>query len=322
MYYRKLFKVESHSFVMDQITLNDELLYNISSWMQNKYAATTLKQRHLFLKRIIAKYPILNKETLKSIMKGVKYQHQRAVLVMINDYCYDNDIDFDIKIPRVKAQANKLPSLLSKSEIELMIKATPYPYNLAIRCIFNFGAGLRISEIIKMAWDDIAWVDWLPNQDMYGVVHIKSGKGSKDRVVNIPTKLMKDLYEYAKEQNVLNEFRIPTGSSIFPFGTFRDKTTERILSYKGESMKREFIQSKYNWFRYNILQKCCEKAINKKIKIHSLRHSRATYLHEFENVPIEDLQLLLGHKSLNTTMIYTKVNPRSVFQKLQNTSEI
>ncbi|MEA2036826.1 MAG: tyrosine-type recombinase/integrase [Nanoarchaeota archaeon] len=309
---------------MDGLPLNNQLGYNIAAWMQNKYAITTQKQRISFLKKTFAEYPILNQENLKKIMKKVKYQHQRAALMMINNYCYDNDIPFNLKIPSVKKQADKLPTILSPAEIELMIKAVPKPYDLAIRCIFNFGAGLRISEIIKLSWDDIRWIDWLREQDSYGVVLIKSGKGMKDRVVNIPKNLMKDLYEYAKEQNVLNEFRVPTGRSIFEFGSLSQKTIKKMqgLSPKDERLQVEYIQSKYNWFRYHILQKCCEKALNRKLKIHSLRHSRATYLHEYENVPIESLQILLGHKSLNTTMIYTKVNPRRVFDDLKETKEV
>jgi len=309
---------------MKQLELTDELGKNIVVWMQNKYAVTTQRQRRLYLKSIFSKYKILDHDTLRKIMRGVKYQHQRAALMMINKYCYDNDIPFNIRIPSVKKQADKTPTTLTPGEISLMIKSSPKPYGLVIRCIFNFGAGLRISEIIKLSWDDIRWIDWLRNQESYGVAQIKSGKGMKDRVVNVPKKLMKDLYDYAKEQNVLNEFRVPTGKSIFSFGGLSKTAIRKLtgLSPKDERLKAEYILAKYNWFRYNILQKHCEKAINKRIKIHSLRHSRATYLHEYENVKIEDLQILLGHTSLTTTMIYTKVNPRRVFEGLKNTGEI
>jgi integrase len=309
---------------MKELELTNQLGHDIVVWMENKYAVTTQKQRRAYLKKLFAEYPKLNQENLKKIMRNVKYQHQKACLVMINNYCYDNNIPFSIRIPSIKKQDTKMPTILSSGEIELLIKASPKPYDLAIRCIFNFGAGLRISEIIKMKWDDIRWIDWLKNQEFYGVALIKSGKGSKDRVVNIPKNLMKDLYEFAKQSKVLNEFRIPTGSSIFSFGSLTKTATEKLSSFqpKDERLKAEYVQAKYNWFRYNILQKHCEKAINKKIKIHSLRHSRATYLHEYENVPIEDLQILLGHKSLNTTMIYVNVNPRSVFEKLKETKEI
>jgi len=65
-----------------------------------------------------------------------------------------------------------------------------------------------------------------------------------------------------------------------------------------------------------------EKALGKSIKIHSLRHSKATYLYEVDKVPIERIQLLLGHSNLATTMIYTKVNPISTFDMIKDTKEI
>jgi integrase len=239
---------------------------------------------------------------------------------MINNYCYDKAIDFRLIIPKIKVKPRKNPEIYSNEEIKLMVLASPKPYDLVLRCIFNMGAGLRVSEIIKLSWSHIRWIDWLPNKENYGIANIKSGKGSKDRVVNIPSNLMKDLYEFAKESNVLNEFRVPCGGMIFNFNhnDFRPELIKQDIGM----WKEEYLRSCYDWFRYNIIKKCCEKALGKKIKVHNLRHSRATYLYEIEKVPIERIQLLLGHSNLATTMIYTKVNPISTFELLKKTSEI
>jgi len=304
---------------MDELPLDDELLSNIRDWMQTRYSLSTVTHYHNTLKAMFKKNKVLSRDTLRKFIKTFKHQNQRAVLCVINNYCFENNIDFNIIVPKIKAQPNKLPQILSYAEIKLMIDAAPKPYDLCIRCIFNMGAGLRISEIIKFSWDHIKWVDWLSNKNHYGVAVIKSGKGSKDRVVNIPTKLMADLYEYAKEERVLNEFQIPTGQMIFDFGG--GDFNPSLRAYDIESWKFEYVKSKYNWFRYNILSKC-EKALNKRIKIHSLRHSKATYLYEVEKVPVEKIQILLGHASLNTTMLYTKVNPRSVFEMIKDTMEV
>ncbi|MCK4648055.1 tyrosine-type recombinase/integrase [bacterium] len=313
---------------MDELALTKDLYLNLAGWMQNKYAITTQRQRLYFLKKIFKKRKVLNHETLRTIMKKVKYQHQRAAICMLNNYCYDNKISFNIRVPSVKKQAAKLPEILSAEEISVIIKAAPHPYDLALRCVFNMGAGLRVSEIIKMSWNHIRWVDWLRNQDNYGIVVIKSGKGSKDRVINIPMNLMKDLYKYAKDCNVLNEFRIPAGGVLFSFHTEREKENKRerdmvkLILNKDERGKVDYVQSRYNWFRYNIIQLRCENALGKKIKVHQLRHSRATYLHEVEKVPIEKIQVLLGHLSLNTTMIYTRVNPMNIFEEIKDAKEV
>jgi integrase len=310
---------------MDELTLNEELYNQIADYMKPKYSLTTQRQRLYYIKSIFKKYKVLNRETLRPIMKEVKYQHQRACLVMINKYCYDQNIPFHLIIPTTKRQNFTIPQVLSPAEIELMIQSAPKPYDLAIRCIFNMGAGLRVSEIIKFSWNDIFWIDWLKNKENYGVAVIKQGKGGKTRKVNIPKKLMHDLYEYAKEQEVLNEYRIPMGGMIFSFGDFLDKKEkemEELLKTNKEKWKAEYVLTRYNWFRYNIIQKHCEKALNKRIRIHQLRHSRSTYLYEYENVPIEKLRDLLGHSSINTTLIYTKINPRSIFELIKDTKEI
>lgn len=312
---------------MDELELTKELYNNIMVWANPKYSINSLKIYSSILIKIFKNNKVLSTTTLKNIMKNFKHQNQRACIVLINRYCYDNEIPFNIIVPSIKKQSQKLPEIYSIEEIKLIVESAPYPYNLVIRCIFNMGAGLRVSEIIKMSWNHIRWIDWLRDKTNYGVVLIKSGKGSKDRVINIPTKLMIDLYDYAKEQNVLNEYGIPTGGMIFPFGSL-DKNGILIKSIKplgnnfNDRWKNLYLQSRYDWFRYNILQLHCEKALNKHIKIHSLRHSRATYLYEYEHVPVEKIQILLGHSSLNTTMLYTRVNPRSVFDLIKNTKEI
>lgn len=305
---------------MDELALTDELGSNIVNWMLSKYAIGTINNRTAYLKRLFKKYKVLNQETLRKMMKQVKHQHQRACLVMINNYCYENNIPFFIRIPSIKKQAQKIPETLTDNEIKLMIESAPKPYDLAIRCLFNMGAGLRVSEVIKLCWDHINWIDWIHNQDNYGTAIIKSGKGSKDRVVNIPPKLMKDLYSYAKEKNNLNEFRIPTGLMIFPFGD--EELPIGVPSNEMDIWKQKYIDKKYDWFLYNIIQKHCEKALNKHIKIHSLRHSRATYLHEIEGLLIEEIQVLLGHSNIQTTLIYVKINPKRTFDKMKNTKEI
>lgn len=311
---------------MEELALTKELYQDILNWMLSKYSHSTINNRKYYLKKIFKKYELLNKDTLKIMYRNFKHPQDKASIVMINNYCLENNIDFNINVPRMKYKKPRIPELLSASEIELMIKSAPKPYDLAIRCIFNMGAGLRISEIIKMSWNDIRWIDWLRNQKNYGVITIKQGKGGKDRVVNIPSKLMKDLYEYAKEKGVLNEFRVPSGSFIFSFGDKiqgkNAKFLEKNKSNITDVWKETYIKTKYNWFRYNILQKYCEKALNKKLNIHQLRHSRATYLYEYEKVDLASIQKLLGHASMDTTMRYIQVNLKRIFDSMNNTMEL
>ncbi len=305
---------------MESLELNKDLYFKIVDYARTKgYAQKTIDVYSHYLKRLIQKYPILNKDVLNKILKSIKHQNQRAVLTLINDYCYFSEIDFKIMIPKIKAKPRSPPIILSVEEAKIMVESVPKPYDLMIRCIFNIGAGLRISEAIKLSWNHINWVDWLKHKT-YGVCLLKDSKGGKNGNNNIPTKLMNDLYEYAKELKILNEFGIPRGSMIFECG-LSDFKPDLLINNK-EKWRYEAIKHAYDWFRYNIVQKYCEKALGRRIKIHWLVHSRCTYLYAIEKVPIERIQKLRRHKDISTTLIYTEVDIKDTFEMIKDTKEI
>ncbi len=305
---------------MEDLELNKESYFKILDYIIAKgYANNTIKMYALYLKKIIKQNPILNRDVLRKILKNIKHQNERAVLVLINDYCYYSNIDFNIIIPKMKSKPRPHPKMISMGELKVMIESAPKPYDLMIRCIYNIGAGLRISEAIKLSWGHINWVDWL-REGKYAIATIKDSKGGKDRTTMIPKKLIEDLYNYAKELNILNEFGIPTGGMIFECNLSKFKPD--LFTTNRKRWKEEAVRHAYDWFRYNILTKCCEKALGHKINIHQLRHRRATYLYEVEKVPIERIQELLGHSDIRTTLIYTKVSLKETFEMMKDTNEV
>jgi len=174
-------------------------------------------------------------------------------------------------IPNLKRE-KKLPVILSKEEIESMIYSTN---NLTHRLIIQVGysAGLRSSEIINLKWIDI---DFDRNS-----IHIKRGKGKKDRIVMLSQKVKKNL------QNISSE------KKRYVFVTTRGgKYTQRTIQ--------------------KIIENTAKKAgIKKKISPHTLRHSFATHLLE-KGTDIRYIRDLLGHSDISTTLIYTKVSNRDL----------
>lgn len=305
---------------MDQLQLSKELFFEIVDWMGVKgYRYKTIKEYSRNLRWLFKKYGVLNAEVLKKAMKHFKHPNQRAIFNIINKYCYENNIKFNLIIPAVKQPPRKLPEILSQEEVRLFVNAPPYPWSLMMRCIYGIGGGLRVGEIIKLCWDHVRWVDWLKGQS-YGECVIKDSKRGEERVLNIPGKIMKDLYELAKSKGVLNEFRIPSGNMIFPIKFGKYKTDLMINNQK--LWREKYLDQAERWIDYNIVRKYCRKAINKEAHIHQLRHTRATYLLEVEKVPIERISQLLGHKDIKTTMIYTRVDPRTTFKMMENTKVI
>lgn len=179
---------------------------------------------------------------------------------------------FFLSIPRAKT-AKKLPVVLSRAEIHAMLDVTKNPkHRLMIG--LAYAAGLRVSEVTNLKVKDV-------NSDEL-VLHVKGAKGAKDRISVIPQSLIGDI------QEVLNGRHLD--DLVFASDWGGGKLTERTAQI--------------------VFGRALEKAgIRKQATFHSLRHSFATHLLE-NGVDVRYVQELLGHASIMTTQIYTKVtNP-------------
>lgn len=304
---------------MEELKLDPELLIELRGYMlSKKYPFNTLQTYGYTLKRIFKKHKVLNKKVVNKLLKEFKHQNQRAVLILINKYCYDHDVDFKIVVPSIERHKKKRTiKTLPISEINVIIAAAPKPYDLMIKCIFKIGAGLRIAEAIRLSWSNFKWANWIKDGGIGGV-EIKCSKGG-DGFATVPEALMNEIYEYAKEKNILNEFGIPIGGMLFDFNKcYKGEFKKELRTNNLERWKDLYIQHAYGWFRNNILKKHCEKALGHPIRIHSLRHTRATYLFDVKNIPIEIIQKQLRHKKITTTMIYTEVTNKKVFDAMKD----
>lgn len=304
---------------MEELVLDNKLLNELRVYMlARKYPYNTLRTYGYTLKRIFRKYKVLNKQVIDNLLKEFTHQNQRAVLLLMKKYFYDNDIDFRMVIPSLNRQKKKRTiKILPLSEIELIITSAPKPYDLMLKCIFKIGGGLRISEAIKLSWSNFKWTNWLKYKGVGGV-EIKDSK-SDARLITVPKELMEEIYQYAKESRVINEFGIPTGGMLFDLNKhYKGEYKKELRENNLKKWKDMYIHHSYNWFRYNILKKHCEKAIGHSIRVHSLRHTRATQLYDEKDIPIEIIQKLLGHKEITTTMIYTEVSNKKVFNSMKD----
>ena len=184
----------------------------------------------------------------------------------------DPKVDSLLKdIPNVKRE-KKLPVILSKYEIKQLISATK---NINHRLIMQIGysAGLRVSEIINLRWQDIDF-----DRD---IIHLKKAKGKKDRIVMLSQKAKESLETLSQKRS----------GYVF--------ITNRMGKYTQRTIQK-------------IIENAAKKAgIRKKISPHTLRHSFATHLLE-AGTDIRYIRDLLGHSDISTTLIYTKVSNRDL----------
>lgn len=173
-------------------------------------------------------------------------------------------------IPRPKRE-RRLPVVLSRDEVQRLFAVVT---NLKQKALFMvaYDAGLRLSELINLRLEDI--------DSRRMVLRIRQGKGKKDRYARLTPGLLALLREYWRK------FRPET--LLFP-GAAANKRYD--LATPGQ-----------------LLQKVCRKAgIQKRVSMHTLRHSFATHLLE-AGVNLRVIQQMLGHDKIQTTALYTHIS--------------
>lgn len=176
------------------------------------------------------------------------------------------------KLPCAKTP-KRLPTVLSADEVRRLLDAVGHDLKHKSLLMTLYGAGLRISEALALKPGDI------DSQRM--LIHVRGGKGNKDRMVKLSNQLLTVLREYWR-------VRRPVGW-LFPQHTHPDRpmesgTAERIVSRAAR-----------------------RAGITRRVSPHTLRHSYATHLLE-AGTDLHTIQLLLGHGSIKTTTIYLHVS--------------
>jgi len=190
-------------------------------------------------------------------------------------YCHTVPRDWatlrSVRIPKQRT----LPDVLTSDEVQRLIATVRTVHNRTYLWTV-YSCGLRLNEGLHLEVGDI------DGQRM--MVHVHRGKGAKDRFVILPTTTLAQLRAYWKTH------RHPRW--LFPaLGRSRKEAPNAT-----QPMGKASVQG--------AMRRVVEQVgIRKAISVHSLRHSYASHLIE-AGVSIRRVQQLLGHSSLQTTMVY------------------
>ena len=200
-----------------------------------------------------------------------------------------------------------IPVVLSREEIEAILKHLAPPYDLVVKLLY--GCGLRLFECLQLRVHCF-------NFDA-GVLTVHDGKGQKDRTLPLPEKIFPELRTRLESLKELHQRDLDRNYA----GVFLVDALEK----KYKSASKEFI---WQWFfpakhltsvpgtdeyrRYHLhkthVQRAIKEAVGKarickRASAHTFRHSFAGHLLQ-ANYDIRTIQRLLGHSNLKTTMIY------------------
>lgn len=189
-------------------------------------------------------------------------------------------------------RGRKLPVVLTREEVRAVLSNIRVGRHRA--CLsFIYSCGLRISEAVSMKTSQI--------DSKRMVVHVQFGKGARDRYVPLPQATLHLLRRHWKTH------RHPQW--VFPAPSRGgNRELKATCPLPISSVQKVFRQS------------LKEVGIQKDAHVHTLRHSYATHLLE-EGVDIRIISTYLGHKSLESTLVYTHLTPllkQGVAQKINS----
>ena len=181
--------------------------------------------------------------------------------------------EIDLVYPK---RPERLPVILSEEEVGRLIESACSSYHRVILMTL-YGTGLRREELSRLKLTDV------DSQRM--VIHVRQGKGNKDRDVTLSPRLLEVLRAYWK-------WRKPR-VYLFP-SLYRNRPEQPITA-------------KTIW--YAVREAARRAGIKKKVSPHILRHSWATHLLE-RGTDLKAIQVLLGHLDLESTTIYLHLSQR------------
>lgn len=223
----------------------------------------------------------------------------------------------------------KLPVVLTPDEVKEIFKHASGKDKLVLQLLY--GTGVRIAELACLRVKDIDFES--------GLIFIRSGKGDKDRSAVLPEYLKADLHAHLKEVQKLHEKDLATGyGEVWLPDALERKYPKAAkefgwqFAFPSSKLSPDRLNGKIRRFYMspktiqNAMSEAVKKAgIVKHATVHTLRHSFATHL-LLNGVNIREVQELLGHSHVETTMIYTHVMrnmsniPKSPLDTLYTTS--
>lgn len=204
----------------------------------------------------------------------------------------------------------RIPVVLTREEVKLVLALMEGTPDLVVKLLY--GGGLRITEAVRLRVQDIDYG--------FKQITVRNGKGLSERVTPFPESLAPLLHNHLERVKAIHERDLAEG-----FGTV----------YLPNALSRKYPNAEKEWQwqyvfpsnrlsvdprsgitrRHHIDQSTVNRAIKqavrkagiaKKVSAHTFRHSFATHLLQ-RGTDIRTIQSLLGHKDLETTMIYTHV---------------
>lgn len=303
----------------------DEIMQNVRVWMRIKhYSPSTEKSYRHWIHRFIHYTRqqhssgdfcvndftafISHLATKRRVSASTQNQAFNALLLLFRDILHIDTAHLPVMV-RAR-QGKRLPSVLSVKEVQKIFAAAEPQYSLMLKLLY--GSGMRMGELLRLRIQDMDFEQRL--------ISVHAAKGDKDRTTLLPESLIEPLGQHMQMVKSLHEQdkregfgavwlpdalarKYPNAATEWPW-QFLFPSAQLSRDPETGMLRRHHVYDK-------TLQAAMQRAVgrsgvNKRASLHTLRHSFATHL-LMQGTDIREIQELLGHKSVETTMIYTHV---------------
>ncbi len=245
----------------------------------------------------------------KKVSPTTQNQAFHAILFLYEKVLNINLKDENIQALRAK-QRIRIPVVLTESEVGSILDNLTGIYQLIVKTMY--GCGLRLNEVLNLRVKDIDFG--------FNKVVIWDSKSLTDRSVPIPQKINDELLLQVKHVETTHQIDLKNnfGSVFMPYALSKKYPNAQFeakwqylypMNDVSKDPKTGVIRRHHvleNTLARNIKRAVTKSGIHKKVTSHTFRHSYAIHLLQ-HGIDIRTIQDLMGHKSLETIMIYTHV---------------
>jgi len=214
-----------------------------------------------------------------------------------------------------------IPVVLSRDEVDAVLKQLPPPYQLVV--LLLYGCGLRLTECVNLR------IHCFNLESMLLTVH--DGKGQKDRTVPLPARALAEIRKQMEYVRRVHAQDLAEGyAGVFLprqlEKKYKNAAREYIWQWFFPAAKLTFVREPKQMRRYHLHESHVQSAVKtavartgiiKRVSPHTFRHTFASHL-LLAGYDLQTIQQLLGHTDIKTSMIYLQTVPTLTLKKAKS----